>query len=199
MNLLVRMTVLMLLTTGNAWAAGDATKGAEIAKTMCMACHAADGNSPTPAFPKLAGQLPEYLVKQLKNFKSGERANAVMGPLASALSDADMQDVSAHFAAQKSKEAGAATNGKGSVGEKIYRAGIADSRVPACSACHGPAGSGLPARFPGLGGQYADYTALQMKAFRSGERANAPMMKVIAARMTDADIAAVSDYIQGLR
>jgi cytochrome c553 len=147
----------------------------------------------------LAGQLPEYLVKQLKNFKSGERANAVMAPWASALSDDDMQNVAAYFSAQKSKEAGASSNGKGSLGEKIYRAGIADSRVPACSACHGPAGSGLPVRFPGLSGQHAEYTALQMKAFRTGERANAPMMKLIAARMTDAEIAAVSDYIQGLR
>ncbi len=199
MGLLVRMMVLMLLATTNAWAAGDAAKGAEIAKAVCVACHAADGNSPTPAFPKLAGQHPEYLVKQLKNFKAGERANAVMMPIASALSDDDMQNVAAHFAAQKSKEAGATSNGKGSVGEKIYRAGIADTKVPACASCHGPAGSGLPVRFPRLSGQYADYTALQMKAFRSGERANAPMMKMIAARMTDADIAAVSDYIQGVR
>ena len=125
--------------------------------------------------------------------------NAVMAPMASALSDDDMLNVAAHFAAQKSKEAGAVSNGKGSVGEKIYRAGIADSKVPACAACHGPAAKGLPIRFPRLSGQYADYTVAQMKAFRSGERANAPMMKMIAARMSDADIAAVSDYIQGVR
>ncbi|MFM9912978.1 MAG: c-type cytochrome [Methylophilaceae bacterium] len=199
MGLLLRLMMLMLVASSATWAAGDAAKGAEIAKAVCVACHAADGNSPTPAFPKLAGQFPEYLVKQLKNFKSGERANAVMMPISSALSDEDMQNVAAHFAAQKSKEAGAVSNGKGSVGEKIYRAGIADSKVPACASCHGPAGNGLPVRFPRLGGQYADYTTAQMKAFRSGERANAPMMKTIAARMSDADIAAVSDYIQGVR
>lgn len=199
MGLLVRVMALMMLASSAAWAAGDATKGAEIAKGVCVACHGADGNSPTPAFPSLAEQHPEYLVKQLKNFKEGTRANAVMMPIASALSDDDMQNVAAHFAAQKIKEAGATSNGKGSVGEKIYRAGITETKVPACAACHGPAGSGIPIRFPRLNAQHADYTVAQMKAFRSGERANAPMMKMIAARMTDADIAAVSDYIQGLR
>ena len=199
MGLFVRSVVLMLFLTNTAWAAGDASKGATIAQAVCVACHGADGNSPTPAFPKLAGQHPEYIVKQLKNFKSGERNNPVMMPIASSLSDQDVLNVSAHFAAQKSNPASAATNGKGSAGEKIFRAGIADSRVPACAGCHGPAGGGLPIRFPRLSGQYADYTVAQMKAFRSGERANAPMMKVIAGRMSDTDIAAVADYIQGLR
>lgn len=194
----------MLVVVGTAvaltaQAAGDAAKAAELAKTVCAACHGADGNSPAPTFPNLAGQSEDYLVKQLKNFKSGERNNAVMAPMVAALTPEDMQNLAAYFASQKAAQGAAKTNGKGSLGEKIYRAGIAANKVPACAACHGPAGAGLPARFPKLSGQYADYTLAQMKAFDSGERANAPMMKVIAARMSNEEMAAVADYIQGLR
>lgn len=194
----------MLVVVGTAvaltaQAAGDAAKAAELAKTVCAACHGADGNSPAPTFPNLAGQSEDYLVKQLKNFKSGERNNAVMAPMVAALTPEDMQNLAAYFASQKAAQGAAKTNGKGSLGEKIYRAGIAANKVPACAACHGPAGAGLPARFPKLSGQHADYTLAQMKAFDSGERANAPMMKVIAARMSNEEMAAVADYIQGLR
>jgi cytochrome c553 len=180
-------------------AAGDAAKAADMAKTVCAACHGADGNSPAPTFPSLAGQSEEYLVKQLKEFQSGARNNAVMAPMAAALTPEDMQNLAAYFASQKAAQGAAKSNGKGSLGEKIYRAGIAANKVPACAACHGPTGAGLPARFPRLSGQHADYTMAQMKAFDSGERANAPMMKVIAARMSSEEMAAVADYIQGLR
>lgn len=192
----------MLVCAGfaaSATAAGDAAKAAEMAKTVCAACHGVDGNSPAPTFPKLAGQSADYLVKQLKNFKSGERNNAVMAPMVAALTEEDMQNLAAYFASQKAQGGAAVSNGKGSLGEKIYRAGIAANKVPACAACHGPAGAGLPARFPKLSGQHAEYTLAQMKAFYSGERANAPMMKVIAARMSNEEMAAVADYIQGLR
>lgn len=180
-------------------AAGDAAKAAEMAKTVCAACHGAEGNSPAPTFPNLAGQSEDYLVKQLKEFQSGARNNAVMAPMAAALTPEDMQNLAAYFASQKPAQSSAKSNGKGSLGEKIYRAGIAANKVPACAACHGPTGAGLPARFPRLSGQHADYTLAQMKAFDSGERANAPMMKVIAARMSNEEMAAVADYIQGLR
>lgn len=201
---LMKFARWMLVVAGSAvavtaHATGDAAKAAEMAKTICAACHGADGNSPAPTFPKLAGQHPEYIVKQLSNFKSGERNNAVMAPMVAALAPEDMQNLAAYFSSQKAQANTAKSNGKGSLGEKIYRAGIAANKVPACAACHGPTGAGLPARFPKLSGQHADYTLAQMKAFDSGERANAPMMKVIAARMSNEEMAAVADYIQGLR
>ncbi len=188
-----------LVSAMGAQAAGDAAKGAAIATTVCVACHAADGNSVMAANPKLAGQHPEYITKQLKNFKAGTRANPVMGPMANTLSDDDMLNLSAYFGAQQPKGGAAKTNGPGSEGEKIYRGGVAAKAVPACAACHAPNGAGIPVQFPRLAGQHAEYTVNQLKAFRSGERANAPMMKVIAAKMSDQEIAAVADYIQGLK
>ncbi len=179
-----------------AYAAGNAAK---IAAQVCAACHGADGNSVITLNPKLAGQHPEYITKQLKNFKSGERKNAVMGGMIAALSTEDMVNLGAYYGSQTPKNGKARSNGVGSVGEKIYRSGVADTGVSACAACHGPAGAGVPVRFPHLAGQHADYTLAQMKAFRTGERANAPMMRTIAAKMTDQDMAAVADYIQGLR
>ncbi len=167
--------------------------------TVCAACHAPDGNSVITLNPKLAGQHPEYLQKQLMEFKSGKRANAVMSGMAAALSNEEMKELAAYFASKKLTLGQAAKNGAGSLGEKIYRAGIAATNVPACAACHGPNGAGLPKQFPRLHGQHADYTLAQLKAFRSGERANAPMMMAISAKMSDAEMAAVADYIQGLR
>jgi len=189
----------VLFSAMNAQAAGDAAKGATIATTVCVACHAADGNSVMPANPKLAGQHPEYITKQLKNFKAGTRANPVMGPMASTLSDEDVLNLSAYFGAQTTKAGSAKSNGAGSEGEKIYKGGVAAKGVPACAACHGANGAGLPVQFPRLAGQHAEYTTNQLKAFRSGERANAPMMKVIAGKMSDQEIAAVADYVQGLK
>ncbi len=171
----------------------------QIVNTVCAACHAPDGNSAITLNPKLAGQHPEYLLKQLTEFKSGKRANAVMSGMAAGLSEQEMKDLAAYFSAKKLTLGQAASNGKGSLGEKIYRAGNAATGVPACASCHGPNGAGLPKQFPRLHGQHADYTLAQMKAFRTGERANAPMMMAISAKMTDAEMAAVSDYIQGLR
>jgi len=168
-------------------------------KTVCSACHGLDGNSVITANPKLAAQHPEYLVKQLTEFKSGKRANAVMSGMAAGLSDDDMKALANYFSGQALKLGAAKTNGKASLGEKIYRGGIAATNVPACAACHGPTGAGLPKQFPRLGGQHADYTLTQLRTFRTGERANAPMMMTIATKMTDAEMAAVADYIQGLR
>ena len=168
-------------------------------KAVCSACHGADGNSVITLNPKLAGQHPEYLLKQLTNFKEGKRANAVMGGMVANLSPQEMQDLAAYFAKQKTTLAKAKSNGSGSLGEKIYRGGIAATGVPACAACHGANGAGLPKQFPRMSSQHADYTLAQLRTFRTGERANAPMMMSIAAKMTDAEMQAVADYMQGLR
>lgn len=171
-----------------------------IVTTVCAACHNADGNSIITTNPRLAGQHPEYLAKQLKDFKSGARANPVMAPMAATLSDEDVVKVAAYFGAQKPKGGNARENGPGSVGEKIYKGGIPASGVAACAACHGPTGSGIPVQFPRIGGQHADYVVAQLKTFKSGERANdaGKIMRTIAARLSDQEIAAVADYIQGL-
>ena len=193
--------VMTMLLAGSAYAAGDAAKGETSATTVCAACHGADGNSAVGMYPKLAGQHPEYIAKQLQNFKSGERKNAIMGGMAATLSPEDMDNVGAYFGSQAPKPGTAKANGAGSVGEKIFKGGIPGLGVPACASCHGPAGAGIPVQFPRLAGQHSDYIATQLKSFRAGERANdgAKMMRMVAAKLSDSDIAAVSDYIQGLR
>lgn len=192
---------LGLFSAVSANAAGDAAKGATIANQVCLACHGADGNSTIAMYPNLAAQHPEYIAKQLKNFKSGERNNAVMAGMVMTLTPEDMDNLGAYYASQAAKGGAAQSNGKGSAGEKIFKAGIAGMGVPACASCHGPAGAGVPVQFPRISGQHAEYTIAQLKTFRSGERANdaAKMMRMIAAKLSDEDIAAVADYIQGLR
>lgn len=190
-----------LVGASTAHAAGDAAKGSTIATTVCVACHGADGNSVITMNPKLAAQHPEYIAKQLKNFKSGERKNAVMSGMVANLTDEDMANLGAYFGSQKANGGAAKTNGPGSLGEKIYRGGLPGAGVPACASCHGPTGSGIPVHFPRLAGQHAEYTVNQLKTFRAGERANdsAQMMRMIAGKLSDNDIAAVADYIQGLK
>lgn len=179
---------------------GDATKGQTIAGQVCAACHGADGNSPLPMNPVLAGQHPEYLYKQLKNFKSGERQNAVMSGMVASLSDDDMRNVAAYYASQKAAQSAASDKTLVSKGQTIYRAGIAESGVAACSGCHSPDGAGIPIQFPRLAGQHSQYTATQLHAFRAGERNNDPnqMMQMVASRLSDKDIAALAEYISGL-
>ncbi len=176
----------------------DLVKGQEKAAT-CMACHTADGTRGAPANPILQGQHAEYIVKQLTEFKAGKRANAVMSGMAATLTPEDMANVAA-FYNSKAPVTGAARN-KDTValGEKIYRGGIAAKQVPACAGCHNPTGAGMPAQYPRIGGQHADYTELQLTTFRSGARGNSAQMMAIAARMSDKEIKAVSDYIAGLR
>jgi len=186
-------------------AKADSTKGQNIANKICSACHGADGNSPTPANPKLASQVPEYLQKQLANFKPvagkrAERENPIMGGMAASLSVEDMRDVSAYYAAQRVKPGAVKNQDVFALGRKIWRGGDTTKGLPACAACHGASGAGLPAQYPRLAGQYAEYTEAQLKAFRSGERRNDAnkMMQAIAARMSDPEIRAVADYIAGL-
>ena len=187
-------------------AKADSAKGQSIANKVCAACHGADGNSPTPANPKLAAQIPEYIQKQLGNFKSmpgkkAERENPIMGGMAAGLSAEDMRDVAAYFAAQAPKPSAAKHPETLALGRKIWRAGDPVKGVPACAACHGAAGAGLPAQYPRLAGQYPEYVEAQLKAFRAGERRNDAnkMMQSIASRMGDPEIRAVADYISGLR
>ena len=176
----------------------DLARGQAVA-AVCTACHAADGNRGAPTFPIIAGQHPEYLVKQLKEFKSGKRKNAVMAGFVAALSEDDMRHVAAFYASKTAKPGAAKNKDTIRLGESIYRGGIAAKAVPACAACHGPTGSGIPAQYPRLGGQHADYTEAQLTTFRSGARANNAQMTTIAAKMSDLEIKAVSDYIAGLR
>ena len=185
---------------------GDAERGKLIAAGTCAACHGADGNSQISANPKLAGQHPEYLYKQMKNFmsvdgKPAERVNAVMAGMMSPLNDGQMRDVAAWFAAQKQIGDKAKNSETIARGQKLYRAGDVAKGLPACAGCHGPAGAGMPAQYPRIGGQFAEYTEAQMKAFRDGARANDAntMMRTVALKMTDAEIKAVADYIAGLR
>lgn len=177
----------------------DLAKGQAKATEVCMACHAADGSRGSPANPILAGQHPEYLIKQLAEFKSGKRKNAVMQGFAATLSEEDMRNVAFFYASKSAKPGFAKTKATVALGEKIYRGGISERAVPACAACHGPTGAGMPAQYPRIAGQHADYTEAQMLAFRVGARANNVQMNGVAAKMNDAEIKAVSDYIAGLR
>ena len=170
-QLLLITSIASLAMLGSAHAAGDVEAG-KTKSAMCAACHGPEGNSPAPDFPKLAGQHADYLVKQLADFKSGERTDATMNGMAAALGEQDMADIAAFYAAQKGS-VGTAAEDKVALGEAIYRAGNAASGVAACAACHGPTGTGNPmAKFPGLNGQHADYTAVQLKNFRGRTRKN---------------------------
>ncbi|MDZ7938172.1 MAG: c-type cytochrome [Rhodoferax sp.] len=177
----------------------DLVKGEAAYTAVCAACHGADGNAGTPAYPKLANQHPEYLVKQLQEFKSGKRANAVMSGFAGTLADEDMKNISYWLTAQKPKAGFAKDKELVALGEKIYRGGIADRQVPACAGCHSPNGAGIPSQYPRLSGQHSDYTVTQLVSFRDNVRKNSLPMSQVAAKMNDREIKAVADYIAGLR
>jgi len=178
--------------------APDLAKGQATAQ-VCSACHTVDGSRGSPANPILAGQHPEYLVKQLQEFKAGKRKNAIMAGFAATLSDDDMRNVAAFYAGKTAKPGAAKDKDLAALGEKIYRGGIGDRNIPACAGCHSPTGAGIPAQYPRVGGQHADYTEAQLVAFRVGARGNSAQMSAIAAKMNDREIKAVSDYIAGLR
>lgn len=177
----------------------DLAKGEAAFGTVCASCHGADGNSGTPANPKLAQQHPEYLVKQLQEFKSDKRSNPIMKGFAATLSDQDMKNISYWLASKPAKNGAATDKTMVQLGERIYRGGIADRQVPACAGCHSPNGAGIPSQYPRVSGQHADYAAAQLIAFRDGGRKNSLQMSQIAAKMNDREIKAVSDYIAGLR
>ncbi len=179
--------------------AGDVTAGKQ-KSTPCAACHGADGNSVNPVWPKLAGQHPEYIFKQLKDFQTGARKNVQMSPFAATLSEEDMQDIAAYYSSQKTK-IGYASAQSLEMGEKIYRAGDASKGLAPCMSCHGPTGAGNPAAsFPSLSGQHAEYTKIQLLAFRDNKRTNDTnkTMQIVSEKMTTDEIDAVVNYIQGL-
>lgn len=177
----------------------DLVKGEATFTAVCVACHAADGNSAIAINPKLAQQHPEYLVKQLQEFKSGKRNNPVMKGFASALSDDDMRNIAWWVASKQAKPGFAKDKELVALGERIYRGGIADRNIAACAGCHSPNGAGIPVQYPRLSGQHADYTAAQLVAFRDGVRSNSLQMTQVAAKLNDREIKAVADYIAGLR
>lgn len=201
--------LIALMFAPPAWAAttpgsatrGDAAKAQRIVTDVCGACHGTDGNSNTPAYPSLAGQHPEYITKQLRDYKSGARRDAIMAPNVVGLSDEDMRNLGAYFAAQTPKPRLAKDAELMAAGQRLYRGGNPGSGVPACASCHGPNGAGIPVQFPRLAGQHAKYVETQLKRFRSGDRANdgGKMMQVIARKMTDQEMRAVAEYISGLR
>lgn len=197
---LVAAALAVMGTASSAFAAGDAAAG-QAKAAACAACHGPDGNSFNPEWPKLAGQHPDYIVKQLKDFKAGVRQNPLMSPMAAPLSDQDILDLAAFFSSQKT-QLGEADPNLVAAGEKLYRGGNVASGVSACAACHSPTGTGNPAAmFPRVSGQYAAYVAKQLQDFKTGARTNdaGQMMRNIAAKMTNEEIQAVASYMQGLR
>mgnify|MGYP003948393117 FL=1 len=221
------MKRLMLLLAGTAVATtlfaadhaasapkADPAKGQQIASTVCVACHGVAGNSMISVNPKLAGQHPEYLLKQMKNFKMNggtpERVNGVMNGMIAAYDEAQMGDIAAYFGEQKQKPEVAKNRDTVELGQKLYRAGNESKGLPACAGCHGPSGAGIPAQYPRIGGQFAEYIETQLRHFREGAESAAPsetsrtndpnkMMRMVAIKMTDGEIRAVSDYVAGLR
>lgn len=177
----------------------DLVKGEQGYTAVCAACHGADGNSSIVANPKLSQQHPEYLIKQLQEFKDGRRNDPIMKGFAQALSDEDMRNISYWAASQKAKPGFAKDKDLVMLGERIFRGGIPDRQVAACAGCHSPNGAGIPSQYPRLSGQHADYTVKQLVEFRDGKRKNNAQMVGVAAKMNDREIRAVSDYIAGLR
>lgn len=177
----------------------DLAKGEASFVAVCAACHSADGNSLIPVNPKLAQQHPEYLIKQLHDFKSGKRASPIMTAFASMLSEDDMKNVAYWLASKKATTGVASDKALVALGERIYRGGIADRQVAACAGCHSPNGAGIPAQYPRLSGQHADYAVAQLTAFRDGARKNSGQMTDVAAKLNDREIKAVADYVAGLR
>ncbi len=182
-------------------ASADPVHAQQIATQICAACHGADGNSVLPANPKLASQIPDYLEKQLREYKSGARKNPVMTAMVAGLSEADMKDLAKYFTAKTAQPGAGKIPEAATVGKKLYQAGNAEKGIPACAACHNPKGLGIAKQYPRLSGQHSEYTLAQLKSFRSAERANDvnKVMQTIALKMTDPEMQAVAEYVAGLR
>jgi cytochrome c553 len=184
----------------------DLAAAKQIVDRVCAACHGADGNSVSPANPSIAGQHADYITLQLMHFQSGIRANAVMQAMVAKLTPEDMQALGTFFAQQKAKPSAAKDRDLVAAGQKIFRGGNASSGLPACAACHSPDGAGIPKRYPRVGGQHADYTLAQLKAFKAGERGvdtggkdvNGKVMVQIASRMSEREMQAVAEFTSGL-
>lgn len=200
--LLVALSFTAAQLHANSLVDGSAEAG-KAKSITCTACHGADGNSVNPLWPNHAGQGAPYIVAQLQAFKSGLRKDPLMAPQAMMLSDEDMRDLAVYFESMPAAVQAVANPSTVNRGEALYRGGDADKGVPACMACHGPAGRGNPAaRYPALQGQHAAYTAKALRDYASGARLSVEKtqaMRDIASRLSDADIEAVSSYVQGLR
>ncbi len=197
-SLLTLCAFAALVASGSTLAAGDATAG-KAKSAPCAACHGADGNSVNPEWPNLAGQFPEYILKQLQDFKSGARKNSLMSPQAVSLSVQDMEDLAAYFAGLEPRLVGAVDEALAREGERLYRGGDAKLQIAACMACHLPNGLGIPPRFPRLSGQQTRYVELQLRAFKSGERANdAGFMGPVSFLLSEQQIRALAQYVSGL-
>lgn len=190
---------LPAFAAGETPAKPDLVKGQASYEAVCAACHGADGNSTIVVNPKLAQQHPEYLLKQLHDFKSDKRADPVMKGFSMMLSDEEMNNISAWLAKQPAKTGFASDKELVALGERIYRGGIAERKIASCASCHSPNGAGIPAQYPRLSGQHADYTVKQLSSFRDGARKNSQQMTDVAAKLNDREIKAVADYIAGLR
>ena len=176
----------------------DLERGKQIATTVCAACHGPQGISPAPANPHLAGQDAYYIQRQLQAFKSGARPNPIMQGMSAGLTPEDMLSVGAYFSQQKPNEAMARDKALAERGQRVWRSGVKATTVPACAGCHGAAGRGIPAQYPALAGQYPELLYAWLKAFSTGERAH-DTMGLVASKMTEADMKAVSEYAAGLR
>lgn len=209
----MKRTILLTLALAGSMAfaadpKADIAKGKEVADKICAACHAADGNSGIAMYPKLSAQHPAYLIKQTHDIKDGKRltgASAAMAPMVAGLSDQDIVNVAAYYAKQQAKPGEANPKANPELGAKIYRGGLPEKKIPACMSCHGPSGAGMPGggtevtSYPRLGGQHASYVADNIKAYASGARKSPNgMMEGIAQRMSEEEIKAVSNFIQGL-
>jgi cytochrome c553 len=193
--------VAVLGWSGTALATGSKEAGQTKAAT-CSACHGMDGNSVNPEWPSLAGQHASYVIRQVKSFRASQRQNVLMAPMASILTDQDIDDLAAWFSSQTPRPTGETEPSKLNLGQRVYRAGSVSGKVPACAACHGPAGAGNPgAAYPRVGGQHATYVAAQLRAYKAGARSTDPnnMMRTIAARLSEDEIDAVASYLQGMR
>ena len=177
------------------YSAGDATRGV----VACITCHGPKGQSAVGTWPKLSAQHAAYTAKQLRNYKDGTRANAVMMGMSAALTEQDMNNIAAFLVKQEPSLGVAQSKDTSALGQSIYRGGIAAKGVPACAGCHSPTGVGIPSQYPRLGGQWAEYSNAQLVAFREGTRKNSSQMTTIASKLSDQEMKAVSDYIAGLR
>jgi len=198
------LALAAVAVAGSAFAAspvdkGDPAKGKVIVDQVCAACHGVDGNSAGSNYPSLAGQHQKYIHDQLQAFKGNVRKNPVMMGMAAPLSDDDMWNVSAYFSSQKIKPREANDKTQMALGKQVYRVGNPVTRVPACMACHGPAGAGIPDKFPRLSSQHSAYVLTQLNNFKVGTDRKNPVMSDIASRMSDAEMKAVAEYISGLR
>jgi cytochrome c553 len=177
------------------YSAGDATRGV----VACITCHGPKGQSAVGTWPKLSAQHAAYTAKQLRNYKDGTRANAVMMGMSAALTEQDMNNIAAFLVKQEPSLGVAQSKDTIALGQSIYRGGIAAKGVPACAGCHSPTGVGIPSQYPRLGGQWAEYSNAQLLAFREGTRKNSSQMTTIASKLSDQEMKAVSDYSAGLR